>query len=112
MTEETAPYGSGPRKDAPAPVKRVRTHHLREADGGRLVGDGSEVSNWHELIQPSGSDTAAVPTPTACRARTCARDDRHGRRRHTIDRADGDTAPGGRVAISGRRRSSAPRGPT
>ncbi|MET0525810.1 MAG: 3-methyl-2-oxobutanoate hydroxymethyltransferase [Nocardioides sp.] len=26
--EETAPYGSGPSK--PAPVKRVRTHHLRE----------------------------------------------------------------------------------
>ena len=32
-TEETAPYGSGPAKpatDAPAPVRRVRTHHLRE----------------------------------------------------------------------------------
>ncbi len=29
MTEETAPYGSGP-KAAAAPVKRVRTHHLRE----------------------------------------------------------------------------------
>jgi 3-methyl-2-oxobutanoate hydroxymethyltransferase len=33
--EETAPYGSGPatpatRPDAPAPIKRVRTHHLRE----------------------------------------------------------------------------------
>ena len=29
--EETAPYGSGPATpDAPAPVKRVRTHHLRE----------------------------------------------------------------------------------
>ncbi len=28
--EETAPYGSGPKPDAPAPVKRVRTHHLRE----------------------------------------------------------------------------------
>jgi 3-methyl-2-oxobutanoate hydroxymethyltransferase len=27
--EETAPYGSGPAA-APAPVKRVRTHHLRE----------------------------------------------------------------------------------
>jgi 3-methyl-2-oxobutanoate hydroxymethyltransferase len=31
MSEETAPYGSGPRQGAaPAPVKRVRTHHLRE----------------------------------------------------------------------------------
>src|SRR6476646_2002343 len=32
-TEETAPYGSGPAKpatDAPAPVRRLRTHHLRE----------------------------------------------------------------------------------
>ncbi len=29
--EETAPYGSGPAASAPtAPVKRVRTHHLRE----------------------------------------------------------------------------------
>jgi 3-methyl-2-oxobutanoate hydroxymethyltransferase len=29
--EETAPYGSGPAAQAgPAPVKRVRTHHLRE----------------------------------------------------------------------------------
>ncbi len=29
--EETAPYGSGPAKAAPAtPVRRVRTHHLRE----------------------------------------------------------------------------------
>jgi 3-methyl-2-oxobutanoate hydroxymethyltransferase len=29
MSEETAPYGTGP-GSAPAPVKRVRTHHLRE----------------------------------------------------------------------------------
>src|SRR5688500_6758400 len=29
MSETTAPYGSGPQKSA-APVKRVRTHHLRE----------------------------------------------------------------------------------
>src|SRR5512143_2214614 len=32
-TEETAPYGSGPAKPAggaPAPVRRVRTHHLRQ----------------------------------------------------------------------------------
>jgi 3-methyl-2-oxobutanoate hydroxymethyltransferase len=29
MTEETAPYGSGPAAPA-APAKRVRTHHLRE----------------------------------------------------------------------------------
>ncbi|MGH3361554.1 MAG: 3-methyl-2-oxobutanoate hydroxymethyltransferase [Nocardioides sp.] len=29
--EETAPYGTGPAKaDAPAPIKRVRTNHLRE----------------------------------------------------------------------------------
>jgi len=29
--EETAPYGSGPAKPAsPAPIKRIRTHHLRE----------------------------------------------------------------------------------
>lgn len=31
MSEETAPYGTGPAKPAAsAPVKRVRTHHLRE----------------------------------------------------------------------------------
>src|SRR3954471_1053655 len=32
MSEETAPYGTGPAKGAEgaAPVKRVRTHHLRE----------------------------------------------------------------------------------
>ena len=30
MSEETAPYGTGPGQDAPKPVKRVRTHHLRE----------------------------------------------------------------------------------
>jgi 3-methyl-2-oxobutanoate hydroxymethyltransferase len=29
MSETTAPYGSGPVKDA-APTKRIRTHHLRE----------------------------------------------------------------------------------
>ena len=29
MTEETAPYGTGPRATA-APIKRIRTHHLRE----------------------------------------------------------------------------------
>ncbi|MCW2793788.1 MAG: ketopantoate hydroxymethyltransferase [Nocardioides sp.] len=29
MSEETAPYGTGPGA-SPAPVKRVRTHHLRE----------------------------------------------------------------------------------
>jgi 3-methyl-2-oxobutanoate hydroxymethyltransferase len=29
MSETTAPYGSGPAQDA-APVRRVRTHHLRE----------------------------------------------------------------------------------
>jgi 3-methyl-2-oxobutanoate hydroxymethyltransferase len=28
--EETAPYGSGPAAPAASPVKRVRTHHLRE----------------------------------------------------------------------------------
>ena len=29
--EETAPYGSGPAAAAgPAPIKRIRTHHLRE----------------------------------------------------------------------------------
>jgi 3-methyl-2-oxobutanoate hydroxymethyltransferase len=28
--EETAPYGTGPAAQAPAPVKRIRTHHLRE----------------------------------------------------------------------------------
>ncbi len=30
MSEETAPYGTGPGQDAPKPVKRIRTHHLRE----------------------------------------------------------------------------------
>jgi len=30
MAEETAPYGTGPARDAAAPIKRVRTHHLRE----------------------------------------------------------------------------------
>jgi 3-methyl-2-oxobutanoate hydroxymethyltransferase len=29
MSEETAPYGTGPAKDAPQ-IRRVRTHHLRE----------------------------------------------------------------------------------
>ncbi len=29
-SEETAPYGTGPAASAAAPVKRVRTHHLRE----------------------------------------------------------------------------------
>ena len=29
-TEETAPYGSGPAAAASPPVKRIRTHHLRE----------------------------------------------------------------------------------
>ena len=35
MTEETAPYGSGPGSvpAAAAPVRRVRTHHLREMKG-------------------------------------------------------------------------------
>ena len=35
MTEETAPYGSGPGSApaAGAPVRRVRTHHLREMKG-------------------------------------------------------------------------------
>ncbi|MEP6817659.1 MAG: 3-methyl-2-oxobutanoate hydroxymethyltransferase, partial [Marmoricola sp.] len=30
MAEETAPYGAGPAHSASAPVKRIRTHHLRE----------------------------------------------------------------------------------
>ena len=30
MSEETAPYGTGPGQDAPKPVRRIRTHHLRE----------------------------------------------------------------------------------
>ena len=30
MSEETAPYGTGPGQDAPKPVKRIRTHHLRD----------------------------------------------------------------------------------
>ncbi|MGB0101628.1 MAG: 3-methyl-2-oxobutanoate hydroxymethyltransferase [Nocardioides sp.] len=33
MSEETAPYGTGPARagaEAPAPIKRIRTHHLRE----------------------------------------------------------------------------------
>jgi len=31
MSEETAPYGTGPAKpESPAPIKRIRTHHLRE----------------------------------------------------------------------------------
>src|ERR1700750_3115581 len=29
MSEETAPYGTGPAKDTPQ-IKRIRTHHLRE----------------------------------------------------------------------------------
>src|SRR4051812_5722046 len=30
MAEETAPYGTGPARSETAPIKRVRTHHLRE----------------------------------------------------------------------------------
>src|SRR3954463_10410559 len=30
MAEETAPYGTGPGKPESAPIKRIRTHHLRE----------------------------------------------------------------------------------
>src|SRR3954462_8697898 len=30
MTEETAPYGTGPARPEAAPKKRIRTHHLRE----------------------------------------------------------------------------------
>jgi 3-methyl-2-oxobutanoate hydroxymethyltransferase len=30
MSEEAAPYGTGPAQTTAAPVKRVRTHHLRE----------------------------------------------------------------------------------
>ena len=31
MSEETAPYGGGARPSgSPTPLKRVRTHHLRE----------------------------------------------------------------------------------
>ncbi len=29
-SEETAPYGTGPAKAGAAPIKRIRTHHLRE----------------------------------------------------------------------------------
>src|SRR4051812_39620660 len=29
-SEETAPYGTGPAAASPGPVKRIRTHHLRE----------------------------------------------------------------------------------
>jgi 3-methyl-2-oxobutanoate hydroxymethyltransferase len=29
-SQEAAPYGSGPAKNTPVPVKRIRTHHLRE----------------------------------------------------------------------------------
>ncbi|MEP9364588.1 3-methyl-2-oxobutanoate hydroxymethyltransferase [Nocardioides sp. CN2-186] len=30
MTEETAPYGTGPAKQGATQIKRIRTHHLRE----------------------------------------------------------------------------------
>ena len=30
MSEETAPYGTGPAKADATPIKRIRTHHLRE----------------------------------------------------------------------------------
>src|SRR3990170_1433790 len=54
--EETAPYGSGPATSAPAPIKRVRTHHLREMkEGGahcvKLEGGVEMVPQIEKLTQ-------------------------------------------------------------
>ena len=42
-----------------------RPDDLGKADGGRLIGDGGEMSNWHEVIQAPGSDSGERPVTTS-----------------------------------------------
>src|SRR5690606_12031333 len=57
--------------EAPAPGQRAhRPYGLGESDGGGLPGNGGEVSNGHDAIQATGSDS---PRPVRERSRVQAK---------------------------------------
>ncbi|WP_416957350.1 3-methyl-2-oxobutanoate hydroxymethyltransferase [Nocardioides sp. T5] len=56
MPEETAPYGSGPTAPA-APVKRVRTHHLREM---KERGDKITMLTAYDMYTAATFDEAGI----------------------------------------------------
>src|SRR6476660_8338213 len=57
MAEETAPYGSGPSAPA-APVKRVRTHHLREM---KERGEKWAMLTAYDMYTAATFDEAGIP---------------------------------------------------
>ncbi|GHJ58230.1 3-methyl-2-oxobutanoate hydroxymethyltransferase [Nocardioides sp. OK12] len=60
MSEETAPYGSGtpaPASAAQAPVKRVRTHHLREM---KQRGDKITMLTAYDMFTAATFDEAGI----------------------------------------------------
>ncbi|MEP7092109.1 MAG: 3-methyl-2-oxobutanoate hydroxymethyltransferase [Nocardioidaceae bacterium] len=60
MSETTAPYGSGPAADSPGqpPVKRVRTHHLREM---KERGERWSMLTAYDMYTASVFDEAGIP---------------------------------------------------
>src|SRR3982751_4440115 len=64
MSEETAPYGSGAAagstsgKQAAAPVKRIRTHHLREM---KERGEKWAMLTAYDMYTAATFDEAGIP---------------------------------------------------
>jgi len=58
MSEMPAPYGSGPSAEPPAPVKRVRIHHLREM---KQRGERWAMLTAYEQYAAQTFDEAGIP---------------------------------------------------
>ncbi len=58
MSETTAPYGAGARGDAAKPVKRVRTHHLREM---KERGEKWAMLTAYDMYTAATFDEAGIP---------------------------------------------------
>lgn len=55
--EETAPYGAGPATSEPAPIKRIRTHHLREM---KLRGEKVSMLTAYDMYTAQVFDEAGI----------------------------------------------------
>jgi 3-methyl-2-oxobutanoate hydroxymethyltransferase len=58
MSETTAPYGSGPAASSSTPVRRVRTHHLREMKGR---GERWAMLTAYDQYTAATFDEAGIP---------------------------------------------------
>ncbi|MGZ4503589.1 MAG: 3-methyl-2-oxobutanoate hydroxymethyltransferase [Nocardioidaceae bacterium] len=58
MSESTAPYGAGPAASSGAPVKRVRTHHLREM---KERGEKFAMLTAYDMYTAQTFDEAGIP---------------------------------------------------